>query len=171
GHLGGAGPAQGEGPQVEQLVVQHAQRQPVGLRVGAAGLVPADVGRVQGDRHRAEANIEPADGAAPHAGGQHPPAVLRGAPRPRGTLRPEGQAAGRMTSAMEAGKWASSRPCARRGRSQGSLKTASNSASGSPPRTLYLSSSLFLASWLLLRAWTRSAPSRSQSPSFWRRQN
>jgi hypothetical protein len=72
-----AGVVQGEGTQVERLVVQHAQGQAVALLVGAVGLVPADVGRVQGDGHRAQPHVEAAHGAAVLVGRQHPLAELR----------------------------------------------------------------------------------------------
>ena len=61
----------GERAEVERLVVQHAEGQPVALRVGAARLVPADVGRVEGNRHRAQSDVEAADGAAKLVGLQH----------------------------------------------------------------------------------------------------
>src|SRR5262249_39196762 len=51
----------GERPEVERLVVEHAEGQAVVLGLGAAGLVPSDVGSLQGDRHRAEPHVEPAD--------------------------------------------------------------------------------------------------------------
>ena len=44
----------GEGAQVERLVVQHAERQTVHLDVRAARLVPADVRGIQRDRYRPE---------------------------------------------------------------------------------------------------------------------
>ena len=61
-----------EGPQVESLVVQDAEGQPVVLRLRAAGLVPADMGGVQGDRHRAEPHVEAADSTAVLVGLEHP---------------------------------------------------------------------------------------------------
>jgi hypothetical protein len=58
-------------------VVQHAQGKPVVLPVGAARLVPADVGGVQGDGHRPEPDVEPADGTAVLVRDQHPLAERR----------------------------------------------------------------------------------------------
>lgn len=40
---------EGESPQIKGLVVQHVQRQAVVLQRWTAGLVPADVGRIQGN--------------------------------------------------------------------------------------------------------------------------
>src|SRR5262249_19509136 len=61
----------GKGPEVERLVVQDAEGQAVVLCLRAPGLVPADVRGVQGDRYRAEAHVEPADGAPVLVGPEH----------------------------------------------------------------------------------------------------
>jgi len=50
--------------QIERLVVEDAQGETVALDLRPDRLVPADVGGVQGDRHRAEPNVESANGAA-----------------------------------------------------------------------------------------------------------
>ena len=61
-----------EGAQVERLVVQDAESQAIVFGLRAARLVPANVSGVQGDRHRAEPDVEAADGAAVLVGFQHP---------------------------------------------------------------------------------------------------
>jgi hypothetical protein len=61
-----------ERPQVERLMVQHAEGQTVVFGLRAAGLVPANVRGIQGDRVRAESDIEAADGAAELICLEHP---------------------------------------------------------------------------------------------------
>jgi len=53
-------------------VVQDAEREPIVLRLRATRLVPADVGGIQGDRHRAKAYVETADGASVLVGLEYP---------------------------------------------------------------------------------------------------
>jgi hypothetical protein len=72
--------------------VQDAKCQAVFLQIGTACLVPADVGGVEGDGHRAEPHVEPADGTAVLVGGQHPQPELRVAFLRSGFVRAEGEA-------------------------------------------------------------------------------
>jgi hypothetical protein len=58
--------------QVEGLVVEHAEGEPVALGLRAAGLVPADVVGVQSDGYRAEPHIEAADRSPKYVGLVHP---------------------------------------------------------------------------------------------------
>ena len=73
-------------------MVQDAQGQSVLLAVGAAGLVPTNMGRVQGDGHRPQPHVEAADGAAVLVGDQHPLPELRVALPPGHPFDPERQA-------------------------------------------------------------------------------
>src|SRR5262245_25059860 len=66
----------GERSQVEHLVVQRAEGKPVTLQVGAVGLVPADVGRVESDGHGPELQVEPAHGATELVGDKYTLAEL-----------------------------------------------------------------------------------------------
>src|SRR5262249_15556642 len=60
-----------EGAQVENLVVENAESQPVALLGRATGLVPLDVGRIQRNGDRAQPDVEATDRAAPLVGRQH----------------------------------------------------------------------------------------------------
>jgi hypothetical protein len=83
----------GERPQIERLVMQHAQRQPVALGVGAARLVPPDVRGVEGNRDRPEPDVDPTHGTLVLVRRQHPLPERRVAP-PLGGGRFERQADG-----------------------------------------------------------------------------
>lgn len=61
----------GEGAQVEDLVVQRAEREAVGHHVRPAGLEPLDVRRFEADDVRAQAQVVPAHAAAVLVGEQH----------------------------------------------------------------------------------------------------
>ena len=58
----------GEDAQVEQLVVQSTQRQPIGLDVRPANVMPLDVCRFKPGRHMTDAQVKATDTAAPLVG-------------------------------------------------------------------------------------------------------
>src|SRR5262249_16765786 len=79
--------------QVEDLVVQDTQGQSVALMVRAPGLMPADVGRIQGDGHGAEPYVETADRTAVFVRCQDPLTETRVSLLPCDLSPPDRQAA------------------------------------------------------------------------------
>jgi hypothetical protein len=81
----------GEHPQVERLVVQDAEGQSVGLLIRTARLMPADVGRVEGNRDGTKLDVKSADGTPILVGFEHAPSEFWVTFPPGYRLKPQGK--------------------------------------------------------------------------------